>query len=195
MKDGDSFLQELDATNKDEILFFTNHHNVYKTKAYDLPDCKASSIGEYLENLLEMQQGEKAVYMAVPKDYSGLIVFAFENGKMAKVGISEYATKTNRRKLINAYSDRSPLVAMMHLHGDVDLFLQRGSDKALVVCSSLLPQTGTKSSGGITVFTMKKNSCLTIAREASEDDDKDYFRADKIPSTGLLLRKQLEIGE
>ena len=196
LKDGDGIIQEIEATNKDEILFFTNHQNVYKTRAYDLPDCKASSIGEYLENLLDMSPGEKAVYMVIARDYEGYMLFAFENGKMTKVALSEYATKTNRRKLINAYSGRAPLVAMTYTTDDIDLFLQRGIDKALVVNSSKLPITGTKASGGISVFTLKKGSKLTKMREANDEtDDKDYFRTEKIPSTGHFLHKQLRIGD
>ena len=196
LKDGDKIVQELDATNRDEILIFTNQQNVYKTKAYDLPDCKASSIGEYLENLLDMQPGEKAVYMVAAKDYEGYMLFAFENGKMTKVGLSEYATKTNRRKLINAYSDRSPLVAMIYTPGDIDLYLQRGIDKALVVNSKKLPLTVTKASGGISVFSLKKNSKLTIMRAANQEtDDYDFLRTEKVPSTGHFLHKQLRIGD
>ena len=190
LKDGDDILQEIDASNKDELLLFTSEQNVYKAKLYDLPDCKASSIGEYLENLLDMQPGEKVVYIAVAKEYEGYMLFAFENGKMTKVKLAEYATKTNRRKLINAYSGKSPLVSMLFTHEDTDIFLQREHDKALVFNTSKLPLTATKASGGISVFTLRRGSKLTKMRFADiSTDDIDYFRAEKIPSTGHFLKK------
>ena len=194
LKDGDAVIQEIDASNRDEVLLFTSGQNVYKVKIYDIPESKASSLGEYLENFLDMLPGEKCVYMVVPKDYSGYMVFAFENGKMTKVKLAEYATKTNRRKLINAYSGKSALVAMLHVEGDADLYLQRGFDKALVVNSAKLPLTGTKASGGVSVFTLKKNSKITRMRLAEASDQTDYFRTEKIPSTGHFLQKQIELG-
>ena len=194
VKDGDGIVQELEATNRDEVLLFTSEQNVYKVKINDIPESKASSLGEYLENFLEMLPGEKCVHMVVAKDYTGYMIFAFENGKMTKVKLSEYATKTNRRKLINAYSGKSPLVAMLHIADDTDLYLQRGFDKALVVNSAKLPLTGTKASGGVSVFTLKKGSKLAKMRLADECDHKDYFRTEKIPSTGHFLQKQIELS-
>ena len=197
LKEGDGILLELDATNRDELLFFTDMQNVYKARARDLPECKASSLGEYLENLLGMAPGEKAVYMAVGGDFGGHMLFAYENGKVAKARFADYATKTNRKKLVNAYSARSPLVAALRAPGDLELYLQRDGDKALVVSSALLPEAGSKSSGGAAVFSMKKNSKLTKMRPVEEGDcggNIDYYRIGRLPSSGYFLQKQLEIG-
>ena len=196
LKEDDYVLQELEATNKDEILLFSDQFNVYKTKIYDLPDCKASSLGEYLTNVLEMQPGEHIIHIVTAKDYTGYMLFAFENGKVAKVQLSAYATKTNRRKLVNAYSERSKLVSMHWIPEDKDLYLQRGKDKAMVVNSSLIPVNTSKASGGVSVFTLRQRTVLTAMRPVdSEADDLDYYRTDKIPTAGHFLQRQMKLGE
>ena len=195
LKEDDFIAQELEATNRDELLLFTNQCNCYKMKIYDLPDCKASSLGEYLANLCEMATGERALYLAVARDYGGYMLFAFANGKVAKVQFSAYATKTNRRKLVNAYSDRAPLVEMHWIPEDADLYLQRGTDKAMLINSALIPLNTSKQSGGVTVFTLRKNTELTAMHPITENtNDLDYYRADKIPTAGHFLQKQLKLG-
>jgi len=194
LKEDDFIAQEIEATNKEEILLFTDQHNVYKMKIYDLPDCKASSLGEYLTNVLDMQQGERVIHIVLAKDYGGYMLFGFVNGKVAKVQLSAYATKTNRRKLVNAYSERSPLVSMHWIAEDIDLYLQRDKDKAKVINSSLIPLNTSKTSGGVSVYTLKQKSALTVMRPANpETDDTDYYRADKIPTTGHFMQKQLSL--
>ncbi|MCL2224703.1 MAG: topoisomerase IV [Defluviitaleaceae bacterium] len=193
LKDDDFITQELEATNRDELLLFTNQHNVYKTKIHELPDCKASALGEYLTNILDMAEGERVLYLVLAKDYGGFMLFGFANGKIAKVKLDAYATKTNRKKLVNAYSDKAPLVDMYHAPEDIDLFLMRGKDKAMVVNSSLVPLNSSKSSGGVSVFTLRKNTLLTEMRPLADTDDPDYYRADKIPTAGHFLQKQLTI--
>ena len=196
LKEDDCILQEVEANNKEELLLFTNQQNVYKTKVYDLPDCKASSLGEYLTNALEMQPGETVVHIETAKDYAGFMLFAFENGKVAKVQFSAYATKTNRRKLINAYSERSRLVSMHRILEETDLYLQRGRDKAMVVNSSLIPNNSSKTSGGVSVFTLRQNTVLTTMRPVNpETDDADYYRTDKVPTAGHFLQKQMKLGD
>ena len=233
LKENDSIVQELDATNRDEMLFFSSTSNCYKMRLYDIADCKASSLGEYLTNVLGMDAGERVIHMVPARDYTGYMVFAFENGKCAKVPLSAYATKQNRKKLVNAYSDKSPLVGMEWLAADADLYLQRGKDKAMVLHSSLIPLNASKSSGGLTVFTLlkSKKSALTEMRllepvvaqdvgdanagdagavantvaaadtaTTSKDgalpgkfnlppDDREYYRADKIPTAGHFMRR------
>ena len=197
LKDDDFIAQELEATNRDELLLFTDKCNVYKAKIYDLPDCKASSLGEYLTNILGMDAGERVIHLTIAKDYGGFMLFGFANGKIAKVQFSAYATKTNRKKLVNAYASKSPLVNMHWLESDADLYLQRGTDKAMVVNSALIPLNTSKQSGGVSVFTLRKNSALTQMRLASETDfpdgDPDYYRTDKIPTAGHFLQKQMTI--
>ncbi|MDR0272910.1 MAG: topoisomerase IV [Clostridiales bacterium] len=193
LKDDDFVAQEIEATNRDELLLFSDKCNVYKIKLNDIPDCKASSLGEYLTNILGMDSGERVIYLAIAKDYGGFMLFGFTNGKVAKVQFSAYATKTNRKKLVNAYSDRAPLVDMHHVPEDCDLYLQRGSDKAMVVNSALIPLNTSKQSGGVSVFSLRQKTQLTIMRPINENDDPDYYRADKIPTAGHFLQKQMRI--
>ena len=196
LKEDDCIVQEIETSNKEELLLFTDQFNVYKTKIYDLPDCKASSLGEYLANLLEMQPGERVIHIATASEYRGYMVFAFENGKVAKVQFSAYATKTNRRKLVNAYSERSRLVSMHWIPEDTDLYLQRGKDKAMVVNSALIPGNTSKNAGGVSVFSLRQNTKLTAMRPVDIGaDDVDYYRTDKIPTAGHFLQKQMKIGE
>jgi len=189
LKEDDVITQESEATNRDEIIFFSNQCNVYKMKLHDLPDTKASALGDYLPNLLGMEPGESIVYFALAKDYQGYMLYAFENGKVAKVAFNAYATKTNRRKLVNAYSGKSPLVSMHWVPGDVDLYLQRGSDKAMVVNSALIPANTSKQSGGVAVFNLRQKTVLTAMRPVGDGDDLDYYRMDKIPTAGHFLLK------
>jgi DNA gyrase subunit A len=193
LKEDDKIIQEIETTNRDELLVFTNQCNVYKVKIYDLPDCKASSLGEFLANTLEMQPGEAAVYMTIAGDYGGYMVYGFANGKVAKVKFDAYATKTNRKKLVSAYSDRSPLIGMSRIAADCDLFLQRGADKAMVVNSELIPLNTSKASGGVAVFSLRRNTQLTEIKPADDSIDRDYYRADKIPTAGHFLHKQMQI--
>ena len=115
IKEGDSLLPEIECSNKDELLFFTNQCQVYKAKVDDFADTKASVLGEYVPGKLEMAEGEQVVYTAVVSEYTGYMIFVFDNGKLAKVDMASYATKTNRKKLINAYSNKSPLAQAIYI--------------------------------------------------------------------------------
>jgi DNA gyrase subunit A len=195
LKDDDIILQEIEISNRAEILFFSNQFAVYKMKAYDIADCKASALGEYLTNLLALAEGERIVHMVPAGDYSGFMVFGFANGKVAKVSFDSYATKTNRKKLINAYSDKSPLVSMMWLPADGDLYLTRGKDKAMVINTELINVNASKNSSGVAVFSLKRNTELTGLRLADEMEglDKEYFRVDKIPSAGHFVTLTMQV--
>ena len=193
LKDDDFIAQELEASNRDELMLFTDRHNVYKTKIHELPDCKASALGEYLTNLLGMDAGERVLYLTVAKDYGGFMIFGFANGKVAKIKLDAYATKTNRKKLVNAYSDKSPLVDMYYASDEIDLYLRRGTDKAMVINSALVPLNTSKSSGGVSVFSLRKNTQLAEMRPVTDSDDADYYRTDKIPTAGHFLQKQMSL--
>lgn len=191
LKDEDKIIQELETTNKADILLFSNKQNVYKVKAYDLPETKASNMGEYLNNLLDCEADESIVYMTATYDYSGYMLFAFENGKVAKVEMSSYATKVNRKRLINAYSNKSPLVAAYFTAEDTDMVLIRDTDKALLFNTELILPKATKNTVGVQVFTLKKNnSKLTrmLPRDEfmSEEAEKRY-RTQQIPSGGHFI--------
>ena len=132
VKEGDAVARSVECSNKDELLVFTSKHQVYKAKLDDFPDTKASVLGEYLPGKLEMEEGETALYTAVISKYQGYMIFVFENGKLAKVDLSAYETKTNRKKLINAFSDKSPLAAAVYLEEDADIVITSQSGRNLL---------------------------------------------------------------
>ena len=175
-----------------DILFFSDKQNVYKLKAADAADSKASALGDYLPNLLNMEPEERIVYMTATADYAGQVVFFFENGKAAKVPLSVYTTKMNRKKLVNAYSARSPLVRMQKLDAEQDLLLIRNSDKAVLLNTELIPAGATKNVSGVQVFTLKKNSALTavFTTEEFQTENPEYYRTKKIPSAGHFIQEK-----
>jgi DNA gyrase subunit A len=191
-KDGDSLRRAAEATNKAELIFFTSAQNAYKAKGYDFEDTKASLLGDYLPAKLEMEQDETVVAMAVTTDYSGDMLFFFENGKAAKVPLASYKTVTNRRRLINAYSDKSPLAATLQLTEDTDLLLVSSNQKGLVIHSALIPQKTTKSTQGVGVMTQKGKHALEKAVTVAEAGltNLSYYRTKNIPAVGHLLRQQ-----
>jgi DNA gyrase subunit A len=188
LKDDDRIVQEIETSNKSEVLFFSDKQTVYKMKAYDLPDGKASGLGEYLSNLLGMEENERIIYIAAANEYKGFMVFGFENGKCAKIDFSSYATVTNRKKLVNAYSSKSSLTGLHWIPEDCDFILTRGADKLMVINSSLISTNALKSSSGMQVFSLKKNTVLSsiVLAQNTEytPDELEYFRVDKIPSAG-----------
>ncbi len=192
LKEDDSLLLELESTNRADLLFFSDQCNVYKLKANDAPDTKASALGEYLPNLLGMEENEKILYMTATTDYSGFMVFFFENGKGVKVPLSSYATKTNRKKLVNAYSSRSPLIYMEKLEEDRDYLLMRNNDKATLLNTELLPAAASKSAAGVQLYTLKKNSSVSrvLPAEKFQTDDPEYYRTRKIPTTGHFIQEK-----
>ena len=192
LKEEDSIMYECEATNRTDIVFFSDKHNVYKLKANDIADCKASSFGEYLANILNLEENEKIIYFTVTTDYSGYMIFAFENGKVAKVPLESYATKTNRKKLVNAYSPKSPVIGMTYSSGDCDIVLIRDTDKALLFNTELIPLNVNKTSGGVQVFTMKKKSFITRMFNSSDfiSADIEKYRTKKLTSSGATLTQE-----
>ncbi len=190
LKEDDWMIQEIEINNKADLLLFSNKHVVYKLKVYELNDCKASSLGEYLPNILHLDEDERILYMVATTDYKGYMLFAFENGKMAKIEVSSYETKTNRKKLINAYSDQAPLVFMTYIQEDIDLVVFRGPEQAFVLHTSLIQLKSTRNSQGVQVVTLKKNTALTQVKIPTKTDLEEYayYRVKKIPSSGRLLR-------
>ncbi|MCL2698755.1 MAG: topoisomerase IV [Defluviitaleaceae bacterium] len=189
LKDDDFIAQEIETPNRADVLFFSDKHAVYKCKAHELADCKASGLGEYLSNMLGLDENERIISMAATADYSGYMLFAFANGKMAKVAMSGYATKVNRKKLVNAYSDKSPPVYSAQLPEDGDYAALRDKDKAMLFNTALVPTMTTKNASGIQIFTLKRNSKLTAVMPAAEfaAPDAEYYRISKVPSTGHFL--------
>ncbi len=188
VKEGDKMLPEIECSNKDELLFFTNNHQVYKSKADDFADTKASVLGEYVPSKLDMDEGEQVIYMAVLSVYSGYMLFAFENGKLAKVDMAAYATKTNRKKLINAYSNKSPLAGAMYIKEDADIVLSSsGGRRLLINTAGVLPKT-TKDTQGIAAMKLKKTQkVISIHIHFENEFEKEWrFRAKNLPAAGAL---------
>ena len=188
VKEGDKMLPEIECSNKDELLFFTNKHQVYKSKADDFTDTKASVLGEYVPSKLDMDEGEQVVYMAVLSDYSGYMLFAFENGKLAKVDMSAYATKTNRKRLVNAYSNKSPLAGIIYIREDTDIVLSSsGGRKLLINTAGILPKT-TKDTQGISAMKLKKtHKVVSLHIHFENEFEKEWrFRAKNLPAAGAL---------
>ncbi|NCC16887.1 MAG: topoisomerase IV [Clostridia bacterium] len=192
LKDEDRILCEIETTNRTEILFFSDRYNVYKMKANDIPDTKASILGDYLPNLLGMEPEERILYMTATMDYAGFMVFFFENGKATKVQLSAYATKMNRRKLVNAYSSRAKLVYLEKLEEEADYILMRNQDKATLLNTEMFPMNTSKSASGIQVFTLKKNSSISAVFKPEDfiSENVEYYRTKKIPSTGHFIQEK-----
>lgn len=197
LKDDDNMLCESECSNKSEVLFFSNQQNVYKMKVYDLPNCKASDLGEFLPNILGMEQDEKIVYMVTTDKYEGNMLFAFENGKMSKIPLSAYETKTNRKKLANAYGDKSPLAAVRYLPQEMELVAISTVNKVLIFNTEKIPLKTTRSSQGVGVLTPKKGSKLAVVCTLDEVTfkDFDYYRTKNIPARGAYLKPEDAPGE
>ena len=160
LKDGDEIIQELEFTNNCDLLFFTDKCQVYKAKADDFAQTKASVLGDYVAAKLGFDEGENAVKMVVTKDYKGMLLFAFENGKAAKVPLESYATKTNRKKLTGAYSDKSPLVGLLYIPEDEEVLFKASSGNMLLVHTGALALKTTRSTQGVAVLKPKKGHRL-----------------------------------
>ena len=191
LKDDDFIIQEADTHNKAELLLFSNKCVVYKAKVYEFPDGKASQLGEYLNNILNLEPGEKIIKMHPTDDFRGYFLFAYENGKMSKIPVSSYETKTNRKKLSNAYNDLSPLVDIFYLEEDKDFVAFSSIDKVLVFNTSQINPKTTRDSQGVWVLKSKKGSTLRKILPLSEAGLKDpeYYRAN-IPAIGYYLKEE-----
>ncbi|MCQ2438455.1 MAG: DNA topoisomerase (ATP-hydrolyzing) subunit A [Oscillospiraceae bacterium] len=195
-KENDGPFQQFDSSSNAEFLIFTDRQQVYKCRASDFPDTKASVLGTYLPTELKMDEGESARYMLLPGDYSGSVLFFFQNGKCARVPISAYATKTNRKRLTGAYSDVSPLIAVLPLTEERDIVLYSSDGRALVFNSSLLADKPTRGTQGVAVLSITGRRTAVRAEFLSESrirNDRDY-RARTLPKAGGLL-KDVDRGE
>ena len=191
-KDGDGPRQSFETTSRAEIMFFTNRQQVYKCRLSDFDDAKASVLGDYLPSRLGMDPEEAVVSMVLPGDYSGALLFFFENGKAARVELTAYATTSNRRRLTGAYSDKSPLAALLHLKEDRELALFSSENRVLIFNTALLAPKSTRSTQGVQVMTLKAKHRLTEAA-AVEDaplTNLPRYRCRAIPAAGALLREE-----
>ncbi len=186
LKEDDEIICEYESTNKCDLLLFSDKQTVYKVKLYDLPDCKASAMGEYLPNVLGLEPEEKIVYAIPTEKYEGIMLFAFENGKVAKVPLSAYETKLNRKKLANAYGAASPLASALFLPADGDIVLTTSAEKILTASTADIPLKTTRSTQGVQVMRLKKGSVLSGMTDMASCGlaDPESYRARNLPSGG-----------
>ena len=188
LKDGDEIAQTCEFSNNGELLFFTDKCQVYKAKTADFTDTKASALGEYVPAKLGMDEGENAVYMVATKDYKGILLFAFENGKLAKVPLEAYQTKTNRKKLTGAYSDKSPLAGMVFFTEDKEFLLKASSGRMLLIHSGAINLKTTRSTQGVAVMKLKKGHRLFEISEYVEGTfaKPQRYRTKTLPTLGAM---------
>lgn len=192
LKEGDEVVQEIETTNISDLLFFSDKCVVYKMKTYELADTKVSNMGEYIPSLLGLDGNEKILHTVVTKDYSGYMLFSFENGKMAKVPLEAYATKTNRKKLIGAYSDKAPVCDIRYIPGDLDIVSFADNNKVLYLNTDKILLKTTKSTQGVQVMKLTKKGakmCRVARAEESGISDLKHYLTKNIPAAGSFLRK------
>ena len=196
LKDNDKIIVSHEGSNRNDLLFFTNQQQVYKAKASDFADTKASTLGDFVATKLEMSDGEVPIQMIVTTDYSGYLLFFFENGKAAKIPLSSYETKTNRKKLVKAYSDDSPVVAIIHITEDSDFVLVSTAGRHLLVNTGAISVKTTKHSIGVSVMTLKKgHRVMSVKPYVQGQFAKPYrYKTKNLPATGALLSAE-DAGE
>ncbi len=200
-KEGDSLSFSLETSNTAELLVFTDQYQVYKARCSDFEDSKASVLGDYLPGKLGFEEGESVLQVCFPGDYSGNMLFIYENGKVAKVELSTYQTKSNRRKLTGAYCDKSPLKAAFLLKEDAQMVLYSTENRALIFSTAQLTPKTTRTTQGVAVLTLKKKHLLYRAAllENSGIVNQARYRTKALPAAGALLKpedgdeKQLEM--
>jgi len=192
LKEDDYMVCEWDATNKSDLVLISDKQNAYKIKMHEIADCKASELGHYIPNIIEMEPDEKILYIIPTIDYSGDLLYVFENGKGARVSMKCYETKTNRKKLINAYYGKSKLVGIKFLAQDEDIVIYSSLDKIVIFNSSLMQTKTTRDTMGVALMNMKKKSTLARVEFLRDVEfaDPAYYTAKNIPATGYYLKDE-----
>ncbi|MBQ8732259.1 MAG: topoisomerase IV [Oscillospiraceae bacterium] len=188
LKEGDAISAALEGANNWELLFFTDRCQVYKSRANDFEDTKASVLGDYVPAALGMEDGERVVGFAALKEYKGFMLFVYENGKVAKVEMEAYETKTRRKKLIAAFSDKSPIAQILYLQEDCEVLLTSSAGRLLLVHTGALAPKQTKNTQGVNCMTLKKGIRVVSAEIA---DVKRFasparYRTKTLPAAGML---------
>ncbi len=191
LKDGDEIAFSLESRNAAEVIFLTNRCQAYKARLHEFDDSKASVLGDFLPQKLGMEEGEVPVWVFLPGDYTSHLLFIFENGKAARVESAAYRTKSNRRKLTGAFSDRSPLVAAFQLQSDTELVLSTGV-RALIVNTALLAPKTTRTTQGVAVMTLKRGQKVVSAQPLDQStlSNPARYRTRTLPAAGALLRSE-----
>lgn len=196
LKENDEIIETVEAANNTELLFFTDKCRVYKAKAADFDDSKASVLGDYVASKLEMEPDENAVYMAVTTDYKGFMLFFFENGKLAKIDLSAYETKTNRKKLIKAYCEKFPVVNMFCVTEDKEYVMKSTSGRILLLNTGAIAVKTTKDSMGVSVMTLKKGHRVSSVKKYTDGEfvKPARYRTRTLPAAGATLSAD-DVGE
>ena len=191
-KEGDTLAFSRETTNRGELLVFTDKFQCYKSRLSDFEEGKASQLGEYLPQKLGMEPGEGVLQVVFPGDYKGFVLFFFENGKVAKVPLSAYETKTNRKKLTGAFSDKSPVKTLLALEQDAQVAVFTTDGRAAILSTAqLLPKT-TRNTIGVAVVTLKKKAVVDRAKllEATGIVNAGRYRSKTLPTAGALLKEE-----
>ena len=192
LKDGDKIIWEQEGKNTDELLVFTDQHNVYKMKLHEIPDSKVSQLGEYIPALMKFDNDESVIFVSMTGNFKGHLLFCYENGKIAKIPLISYETVTNRKKLTGAYYGVAKLVKIIELKEDSEFVAISSNQKVLVFNTKAINEKTTRSSQGVNVLTLKKGAKLgkVLTIEESGLSDLDYYRTKNIPAVGCFLKKE-----
>ena len=191
-KEGDGLRVSFEASNRGELLFLTDRQQIYKARVSDFEDGKASVLGVYLPTRLQMDEGENIISMIDPGDYSRNLLLIFENGKAARIDMAAYETKTNRRKLVNAYSDKSPVAAVMVIGEEMDVACYSSDDRVLVFNTAQLQVKTSRSTQGVAVMTLKAKRTLVKALPVKDSaiTNLTRYRVKNLPGAGALLKSE-----
>ena len=192
VKEGDTVAMTTECTNKSEIIFLTDKVQAYKCRLHEFDDGKASLLGDYLPQKLQMSDGERVIFCFLPGDYSGHLLYVYENGKVAKIPVKSFDTKSNRRRLTGAYCDKSPLVSVLHLPEEGEAVLYSTDSRALVVSTAVVAAKATRSSQGVVVMSLKKNKKVKKAVLLAESGIVNVarYRTRTLPAAGALLKEE-----
>ena len=192
VKEGDAVQMTVECTNKSEIIFLTDKVQAYKCRLHEFDDGKASLLGDYLPQKLQMSDGERVIFCFLPGDYSGHLLYVYENGKVAKIPVKSFDTKSNRRRLTGAYCDKSPLVSVLHLPEEGEVVLYSTDSRALVVSTAAVAAKATRSSQGVAVMALKKNKKVKKAVLLAESGivNEARYRTRTLPAAGALLKEE-----
>ena len=187
-------IRQVETRNNVEALFFTDRQQVYKVRLAELEDGKVAQMGIYLPGRLGMDEGENILSMVITSDYSGHMLFFFASGKCAKIPLSSYATKQNRRKLLKAYSDKEPLALMLYLPEETELAIRTSASRMLLVGTAQIAAKTTRDSQGVAVVTLKKNQTIVsvVPADTLELANPHRYRVRSLPATGALIRAEDE---
>ncbi len=190
LKEGDEIIGTFDASNRDDMLFFSDRQNCYKMRLDDISDTKASALGDFLPNLLDMEEGEKIVYCCPSNEYKGFLLFAYQNGKVAKIDMKSFETKTNRKRLTSSYSSVSPLAGVLYIESECLVALFTDIDKCLCFDTSKILTKSSRSSQGVAVFTLRKKSRLVSIKPGSALSNPGNYITKNIPGSGYYLKDE-----